>query len=240
MKRIKGIVIGLITSILVLVVIFNVYNFVSINVLKKDLATINGYAVLEVVSGSMEPTIHVGDLIVIDTKDEDYKKKDIVTFYDVNGSFVTHRIIDIDGDKIITQGDANDSKDDAINKKDIVGVYEFKIPGIGIIINSFKSPFIMIMILIIGVLVCFLVSTDKEGKAILTEDEKEFLEFKEYKKNNKKEVVESVKKEEFKKTTTTKKTTGTKKTTKSSTTKKSTGTKKSTSKASTTKKSSKK
>lgn len=235
MKRIKGIVIGLITSILVLVVIFNVYNFISINVLKKDLATINGYAVLEVVSGSMEPTIHVGDLIVIDTKDKDYKKKDIVTFYDVNGSFVTHRIIDIDGDKIITQGDANDSKDDAINKKDIVGVYETKIPGIGTLINSFKSPFIMIMILIIGVLICFLVSTDKEGKAILTEDEKEFLEFKEYKKNNKKEVVEPVKK-----TTTTKKTTGPKKTTKSGTTKKSTGTKKSTSKASTTKKSSKK
>ena len=235
MKRIKGIVIGLITSILILIVMFNVYNFVSINVLKKDLATINGYAVLEVVSGSMEPTIHVGDLIVIDTKDKDYKKKDIVTFYDVNGSFVTHRIIDIDGDKIITQGDANDSKDDAINKKDIVGVYEVKIPGIGTLINSFKSPFIMIMILIIGVLVCFLVSTDKEGKAILTEDEKEFLEFKEYKKNNKKEVVEPVKK-----TTTTKKTTGPKKTTKSGTTKKSTGTKKSISKASTTKKSSKK
>ena len=60
----------------------------------------------------------------------------------------------------------------------------------------------MIMILIIGVLVCFLVSTDKEGKAILTEDEKEFLEFKEYKKNNKNEVVEPVKK-----TTTTKKAT---------------------------------
>ena len=37
MKRIKGIVIGLITSILVLIVMFNVYNFVSINVLKKEL-----------------------------------------------------------------------------------------------------------------------------------------------------------------------------------------------------------
>lgn len=236
MKRIKGFVIGFITFILVLIVIFNIYNFVSINVLKKDLATINGYAVLEVVSGSMEPTIHVGDLIVIDTKDKDYKREDIVTFYDVNGSFVTHRIMDIDGDEIITQGDANDSRDDAINKKDIVGVYEFKIPGVGVIMNSFKSPFIMIMILIIGILVCFLVSTDKEGKAILTEDELEFLEFKEYKKNNKKEeVVEAVKKNTPKKITDTKKISS-----KKTTSKKSTGTKKGTSKTTTTKKISKK
>lgn len=220
MKRIRSILIGIVTFLLVIVVIFNIYNFVCIKVLNKDIATVNGYAVLEVVSGSMEPNISIGDLIIIDTKVKDYKVKDVVTFYDVNGSFVTHRIIEIFGDKIVTQGDANNTIDEAISKDDIVGRYVFKIKGIGYLINSFRTPFIMIMILVIGVLVVFLVSTDKDGKAILTNDEKEFLEFKEYKKNKDK-VIDEPKKEEVKKTT-TKKVSAEKKTS----TKKSDGTKK--------------
>lgn len=203
MKRIRSILIGIVTFLLVIVVIFNIYNFVCIKVLKKDIATVNGYAILEVVSGSMEPNISIGDLIIIDTKAKDYKVKDVVTFYDVNGSFVTHRIIEIDGNKIITQGDANNTIDEAISKDDIVGRYVFKIKGIGYLINSFRTPFIMVMILVIGVLVVFLVSTDKDGKAILTNDEKEFLEFKEYKKNKSKKIEEP-KIEEVKKTTTQK------------------------------------
>ena len=44
----------------------------------------------------------------------------------------------------------------------------------------------MIMILIIGILICAFISTDKEGNPILDEEEKEYLEFKEYLKKKKK------------------------------------------------------
>lgn len=185
MKLVKRILKIFIWIILILLVSFNLYNFVSINILHKDLPKINGYSVLEVVSGSMEPTIKVGDLIVIDTDCDEYHEGDIITFRDVNGAFVTHRIIKLDVDEMITKGDANDSEDDPLNPVYIVGRYVTRIPNAGRIMASLKNPLVMVLILVIGIMVCFLVSTDNnlEPKN-LTDEEKEFLE---YKKNKKKE-----------------------------------------------------
>lgn len=172
--------------ILILLVAFNVYNFVSIKLLHKELPKIFGYSVLEVVSGSMEPTIMVGDLIVIDTNCEEYQKGDIITFRDVNGSFVTHRIIEIGVDEMITKGDNNDSLDEAMSPATIVGKYVTRIPQLGSVMSSLKNPLVMALILAIGIIVCFLVSTDKDLKPKLTDEEKEFLEFKKLKEEEKK------------------------------------------------------
>ena len=181
MKIVKKIIFIIITIILCLVLAFNLYNFISLKILKKDLPTIGGYAVLEVATGSMEPTLKVGDLIIINTKEKNYQSKDIITFYDVNGSFVTHRLVSIKGDKMITKGDANNTEDEELTSKNIVGKYIFKIAGLGILLKSLRSPFTSIMILIIGILICWLVSTDKNGELILDEEEKEFEKFLELK-----------------------------------------------------------
>ncbi len=177
MKIVKRVLLIIITVILVLILIFNLNNFIQIKIMKKDLATLGGYAVLEVVTGSMEPTIKVGDLIVINTKEKQYKKNDIITFYDVNNSFVTHRLKEIKDDVMITKGDNNNTEDEALPVKNIVGKYIFKISGLGIILSSLKNPFVSIMILVIGILICFLISTDKFGNPILDEDEKEFQDY---------------------------------------------------------------
>ncbi len=134
----------------------------------------------------MEPTIKIGDLIVINTNEENYGIGDIITFRDINGSFVTHRIISIEDNVMVTQGDANDSVDEEMSVSSIVGKYTMRIPGAGKLITSLKNPLVMTLILAIGVLVCFLVSTDDELKPIdLTEEEKEFLEFKKNKEKEK-------------------------------------------------------
>lgn len=185
MKIIKAIIKFIITLILLAVVSFNLFNYISINFLKNEMPTINGYAFLEVVSGSMEPKFKIGDILIVDTKIEKYKEKDIITFKDVNGSFVTHRIIEINDDEIITKGDANNTIDEAIKKDSIVGKYVYKISGLGAIIKSLKSPFVLAMILLIGILLCVFVSIDSKGNVILTEEEKEYIEFLEYKKSNK-------------------------------------------------------
>ena len=132
----------------------------------------------------MEPTIKIGDLIIIDTKEKNYQENDIVTFRDIEDSFVTHRIISPNDQEMVTKGDNNDTVDEATKTDKIIGKYAFKITGIGKLLSSFRSPFVMFMILIIGLLVCYLVSTDKEGKPILTDDEKEYKEFLEYQKEN--------------------------------------------------------
>jgi len=177
MEKFKKIIFRLLTGILAIVLVCNIYNFVSIKVFHKELATINGYSVLEVVSGSMEPTIYVGDMIIIDTKAKDYKVNDIITFRDKEGSFVTHRIISLDGNTMITKGDNNDSEDAPYSTDNIIGKYVTKISGAGRVLSSFKSPFTLIMIFIIGVLSCILLSTNEDGNPILDSDELEFQEF---------------------------------------------------------------
>lgn len=207
MKKVKKILFGFITGFIVLIFLINIYSVINIKILKKDYASFFGYTLLEVVSGSMEPTIYKGDMIIINTKDKDLNINDIITFKDAEGSFVTHKIISIENDKIITKGDNNNTIDDAINKNSVIGKYAFKIKGAGNILNSFKNPLTLIMILIIGILVCAFLSVDKDGNLVLTEEEKEYLEYKKDQnkkpKNNKK--VAATKKVETTKKATSKK-----------------------------------
>lgn len=201
MKLVKNIFIKIIWIILFILIGFNIYNFVSINILHKDIADINGYALLEVVSGSMDPTIKVGDVIVINTNNQEYKSGDIITFYDVNGSFVTHRLMRMDDKMMVTKGDANDSEDEAMDKNNIVGKMIFKINGLGKLMASLKNPFVMLLIMVIGIVLCLLMSTDKDLlPKDLTEEEKAFIEYKRYykekdKKQKKKDKLEEVKEE---------------------------------------------
>lgn len=252
MKRVKKIVFVILSILLGLILLFSIYNFVSIKILHKDLASINGYAILEVVSGSMEPTIHKGDMIIINTKEKNYKENDIITFRGKENEFVTHRIISIDKDMMITKGDNNNTEDDAIKTSSIVGKYVAKITGGGRIISSFKNPFTLAMIFIIGLLACILLSTDSDGKPILEKEEKEFQEFlksknevkkleekeiKDKKTSKKKEVADTVKKEVKGKTSSSKKKANTNSSDTKKVTSKKTTTKETTPKVSTTKKS---
>ncbi len=161
MRWIKKIIGAILTTIIILIVTLNVYNFINIKVLNKDLSSLFGYSMLEVVSGSMEPTIKVGEIIVIDTDAKEYNKGDIVTFYDTNGSFVTHRIVKIDEDQMVTKGDNNKSKDEPIDTKNIVGKYVYKFSHLSMIISFFKNPIVLILILVIGILYSYL-SSEKE------------------------------------------------------------------------------
>ena len=79
----------------------------------------NRVCIYKVKTGSMEDNIHVGDYVLIMHKDE-YKIGDVVTF-EKNDGFITHRIVKIDGDNIVTKGDANNVEDDTIDKSSIIG-----------------------------------------------------------------------------------------------------------------------
>ena len=104
-----------------------------------------GYGMSVVLSGSMESRLSVDDLIIIKATDN-YKVNDIVLFQDGN-SFVTHRIIEIDGDTVTTKGDANNVADEPINKSQIKGVLVYDIAGFGAVVNVLKQPVFVILIL---------------------------------------------------------------------------------------------
>ncbi len=79
----------------------------------------NKVIIYEVETGSMENNIHVGDYILIFSS-SDYNIGDIITFRKGNG-FITHRIVEKNGNSIVTRGDANNVNDEPISISDIVG-----------------------------------------------------------------------------------------------------------------------
>ena len=107
-----------------------------------------------VLTGSMEPTIGVNDLIIVE-KTNDYIVGDIVV-YQTGNILVVHRIVSINGEVVITSGDGNDGAlDDPININSINGEVINIIPNLGSIVKFLKSPigFLLIISLSVGLLV---------------------------------------------------------------------------------------
>lgn len=103
-----------------------------------------GYQIYTVLSGSMEPTYHVGAVVYIDqkVKAEEIKEKDPIAFHLSNGEIATHRVVKVEADKqqFITKGDANNTKDiDPIPFSQLIGKAVFTIPYIGFISVNIKT-----------------------------------------------------------------------------------------------------
>ncbi|MTD15222.1 signal peptidase I [Nakamurella sp. YIM 132087] len=93
-----------------------------------------GWSTFVVRSGSMAPKIEVGDVVIVQARD-DYSKGQVVTFHnpDLAGAVTTHRIsADVDG-RITTKGDANSVADPLeITRADIIGTGRILVPWIGL------------------------------------------------------------------------------------------------------------
>lgn len=93
------------------------------------------YYAIAVASGSMEPNISKGDVVVVDKEFNNLAIGDILA-YKYNDKIVVHRIYKIiEADEeyfIYTKGDANNSYDKyKITKDMFIGIVKFKIPLIG-------------------------------------------------------------------------------------------------------------
>lgn len=134
-KAIILIVIGIILGIMMAIFIKNssiktllnvisiiVFVLISIIVVQKIVYKDNKvliYNLYQISSDSMANTLKTNDYFLI-RKTNNYKVGDIVTFKRED-RLVTHRIIRIDGDKIITKGDSNFKEDESITIDRIVG-----------------------------------------------------------------------------------------------------------------------
>lgn len=109
-----------------------------------------GYGASVVLSGSMEPVISVGDLILV-REEEGYAVDDIVVYQ--NGTIsVVHRVVSIDEEMVVTRGDANNGNDEPFPIEAIKGKVFKIVPGIGYVIWMLKSPAGIIGTLAVAVL----------------------------------------------------------------------------------------
>ena len=160
-SRIKTILRTALRSIAALIVGLNVYSL-NASRLAGDLVPMPmGVGATVVLSGSMEPTLSTGDLLII-AKQDSYQVDDVVVFQ-TNRMAVVHRIVELyektvqgeDGEEIqqmaITQGDANITPDDPIQVSQIKGTVVFRLPIVGYLINMIKTPIGTILILALAI-----------------------------------------------------------------------------------------
>lgn len=112
-------------------------------------ARLGGLKVFTVLSGSMEPTYHVGSVIYV--KSVDYtqlQEGDAITFMMDENTVATHRIVGIVPDeedptvlRYRTKGDANDAEDGSlVHYKNVIGTPVFTIPYLGYIASYIQNP----------------------------------------------------------------------------------------------------
>ena len=116
----------------------NIYLVNANNLLGNKLPMPFGYGAAVVLSGSMEPTFSKDDLIIVKKKDS-FDIGDVVV-YQSNDSLVVHRVVSMDGDMVVTKGDANNIEDASFDKSAIKGVVIGCIPSLGIVVNAIKTP----------------------------------------------------------------------------------------------------
>ena len=141
--------------IALITVMFCIVVYVFVCNIRGKVAKIGGYSVMKVITGSMEPSIHVGDYVLVKEVDTDtLKVGDVITFYsddpEIKDMPNSHRIIAINPDGSFTvKGDANPKADDYTVKPDrVVGKYSGKI-WLFRFIGSFASSRKLLMILFI-------------------------------------------------------------------------------------------
>ena len=133
-------------SVLAVILFLNVVSVVRRVVFKEQMPLIFGFGNAVIVSGSMEPTILVGDVIVI-RKQNDYDVDDIVMFK--ANSYITHRIVERTETGYITQGDANNARDKEIEGSSVVGKVIKILPKVGNVVLFLQNPLYMAILLLL-------------------------------------------------------------------------------------------
>lgn len=149
LKKIANILSSLIIGVLIIMMVVVLYVNISAKVNNEIMPSIGSYSFLTVLSGSMEPEIKAGDVIVINKDTSEIKKGDVITFSSSSNKeesvFITHRAveqIEEDGNVYFkTQGDSNNVADEKlVSHKSIVGKYSFKIPYMGYLVVFVQKP----------------------------------------------------------------------------------------------------
>ena len=150
-EKILNIILNALILIFSIILLISLYNNLQVKFLKKDYSDFFGYSIFEVQTGSMKPEIKPGDWIVVKSTDE-VNLKDIIT-YKKDGEFITHRVIGTYNSTYVTKGDANNSKDDPIDSKQVVGKVIKILPTFGILKKTIFNPIVLVSI-IITILIC--------------------------------------------------------------------------------------
>lgn len=138
-------------------------------VLRQEPAHILGFSPMIVTTGSMEPTLPAGSMIVAHAQ-ADYAVGDIVSFRQGN-AVVTHRIVEETPQGYRTAGDANNTPDrDAVPPSAVLGRVVVCLPWAGAALSFLQGPIGVLLLAAAGAVLIFL--PQKRGKEPYEDTEK--------------------------------------------------------------------
>lgn len=141
---------------------------------KDQVPNIGGVFPMIILTDSMKPEFSSGDLIICRNTDaESVQKGDIICFFDPDGNgstMVTHRVMSVttdDNGEIAweTKGDVNNTKDSSlVPAKNLVGVYQSCIPGMGRIAMFTQTPRGMILCVLCPIMILIVYDSIRRRK----------------------------------------------------------------------------
>ena len=166
--------------------IFNLTLIIKSKLYPNKIADFMGYKPFIVMSGSMETTINIGDLVIVKkVNSSSIHTGDIIAFK--NGNIViSHRVKEVINDsgiyKFKTKGDNNNVADDFIVNSDAIeGIFVNKIPGLGSILLFLGKPIGLLMVILVIIIISTALYFVKFGYS--TKDAELMREFQEFKRN---------------------------------------------------------
>ena len=114
------------------------------------------FDVLVVRGGSMEPTIHLGSVVIVDRGARTPAVGSVASFRDPESGIVTHRVVALDGSGYVTKGDANRTEDASRRAgADVYGAVILSVPLVGFVIHTLEQPaaFLLLLLSTGGILV---------------------------------------------------------------------------------------
>lgn len=152
-EKVIGYVLDFFLIIVFTLIIIGSYYIFQVKVMNRGYANIFGYTFFEVATGSMSPTIEIGDVVIVKLTKQ-VNVNDIIVYQDGN-DFITHRLIEKNGDELIAKGEANNSEDKPIRSDMVIGQVIQIIPKIGIWRKVILTPevigLVSILVIIFGI-----------------------------------------------------------------------------------------
>ena len=147
LNSIKNVILIILAIIFIALLIL----FIEKYLFKVEYPSVNGVTAFVVKTESMYPVLLTNDIVLVDLEDRNYQVNDILSYKSKN-YVITHRVKEINNDKLILRGDANNSDDPEIDKKDVVGKVVRIVPNFRIWINVLKDIKVIICIIVTIVL----------------------------------------------------------------------------------------
>lgn len=153
MKKKKSIlrkISNVILTIAIIILVF-VIAFTFITRITGNTPSLFGYSIFRVSTGSMEPDLMVGDVILVQEVDDvnSLQVGDVITYHGAIGEYsdmpITHQIVkapyEEDGTTyVVTKGIANDVEDQPVPVGQIAGELVCKIPFLNWVYSFFLTP----------------------------------------------------------------------------------------------------